>query len=144
MSRADVNAEGVPYGRALYQRDACAQSLGVELEAQEPGYARARMTVTDTMLNGGGACHGGMLFALADCVFGYACQSGPQISVAAGCSIEYLRPGLLGEEMTAEARERHLAGRLGVTDVEIRNPAGELVAIFRGKSYRTRMEQPEG
>jgi len=38
--------------------------------------------------------------------------------------------------LTARARERQLAGRTGVYDVEVANGRGEVVALFRGKSYR--------
>lgn len=127
-------------GRALAEQDACAKHVGVTVEVRDVGRSTARMTVTPQLLNANGACHGGMLFTLADGAFGYACQSRNEVSVASSCSIEFLRPALLGDELVAEVRERSLSGRLGLYDVEIHNQRGELVALFRGKSYRTRRE----
>lgn len=125
-------------GSALAENDQCAKSLGIAIEMGEAGHTVARMTVTQAMLNGNGSCHGGMMFTLADGAFGYACQSRNQVSVASSCSIEFLCPAALGDELTASAVERSLAGRLGLYDVELRNQRDELVALFRGKSYRTR------
>ena len=52
--------------------------------------------------------------------------------------IEFVRPARLGDRLTAEAREVHRGGRTGIYDVEVTNEAGEVVAIFRGRSYATR------
>ena len=43
---------------------------------------------------------------------------------------------MVGEELEAESEERSLAGRTGVYDTTIRNPNGQVIALFRGKSYR--------
>lgn len=125
-------------GSALAENDQCAKSLGIGIEMGEAGHTVARMTVTQAMLNGNGFCHGGMMFTLADGAFGYACQSRNHFSVATSCNIEFLASATLGDELTASVAERSLGGRLGLYDVELRNQRDELVALFRGKSYRTR------
>ncbi|UWN50841.1 Acyl-coenzyme A thioesterase PaaI [Alcanivorax sp. ALC70] len=58
--------------------------------------------------------------------------------MASGCSIEYVAPGKLGDTLTADAREQTRKGRTGVYDVRVTNGDGELVALFRGKSYKIR------
>jgi acyl-CoA thioesterase len=108
------------------------------LEEIRPGYARLRMTVRADMLNGHGACHGGLVFALADSAFAFSCNSRGVLTVAAGCSIEFLAPAREGDELVAEARERSLEGRTGVYDVDVRRAGGDLVALFRGRSAATR------
>ena len=40
------------------------------------------------------------------------------------------------DELTARARERCVAGRTGVYDIEVANQRGEPIALFRGKSHR--------
>ncbi|MGH9476520.1 MAG: hydroxyphenylacetyl-CoA thioesterase PaaI [Terriglobales bacterium] len=120
----------------LYSRDRASQALGMEMLEAGPGFARVRMHITADMLQGHNTCHGGYVFTLADSTFAFACNSHGYAAVASGCSIEYLRPVLLGDVLTAEARETALAGRSGLYDVSLRNQAGELVALFRGRSRR--------
>jgi acyl-CoA thioesterase len=125
-------------GEAMYARDTASRALGMALEEVRPGYARLRMTVRPDMLNGHGSCHGGLVFALADSAFAFACNSHDVVTVAAGCSIEFLTPAHEGDELVAVAEERFREGRAGVYDVEVRRADGALVATFRGRSSATR------
>jgi acyl-CoA thioesterase len=125
-------------GETMYARDTASQALGMALEEVRPGYARLRMTVRPDMLNGHGSCHGGLVFALADSAFAFACNSHDVVTVAAGCSIEFLTPAHEGDELVAVAEERFRQGRAGVYDVEVRRADGALVATFRGRSSATR------
>ena len=125
-------------GEAMYARDTASQALGMALEEVRPGYARLRMTVRTDMLNGHGSCHGGMVFALADSAFAFACNSHDVVTVASGCSIEFLAPAREGDELVAEAEERVREGRNGVYDVDVRRADGALIATFRGRSASTR------
>jgi acyl-CoA thioesterase len=124
-------------GEAMYARDTASQSLGMALEEVRPGYARLRMRVRADMLNGHGSCHGGVVFALADSAFAFACNSHDIVTVAAGCSIEFLAPAHEGDELVAVAEERFLEGRNGVYDVDVRGADEALVATFRGRSAAT-------
>jgi acyl-CoA thioesterase len=128
----------VAVGEAMYARDTASQMLGMALEEVRPGYARLRLTVRPDMLNGHGSCHGGLVFALADSAFAFACNSHDVVTVAAGCSIEFLTPAQEGDELVAIAEERFREGRNGVYDVEVRRADGTLVATFRGRSSATR------
>lgn len=119
---------------AMYKADACSRALGLELLEVRPGYARMRMAVRADFLNGHQICHGGLIFTLADSTFAFACNSYNLSTVAAGCSIEFLRPVQGGDELTAEAVEQILSGRTGIYDIRVTNRAGETVAMFRGKS----------
>jgi acyl-CoA thioesterase len=125
-------------GEAMYARDRASQALGMRLEEMRPGYARLRMTVRADMLNGHGTCHGGLVFALADSAFAFACNSRGVRTVAAGCAVEFLAPAHEGDELVAVARERSLQGRTGVYDVDVTRAEGALVATFRGRSAATR------
>jgi acyl-CoA thioesterase len=125
-------------GEAMYARDTASQALGMTIEEVGLGYARVRMTVRADMLNGHGTCHGGLVFALADSAFAFACNSHDIVTVAAGCSIEFLAPAREGDELVAEAEELHREGRNGVYDVAVRRADGALVATFRGRSASTR------
>ncbi len=120
--------------QAMYDADTCSRALGMELAEVRPGYARMRMTVRPDFLNGHQICHGGLIFTLADSTFAFACNSYNVNTVAAGCSIEYLRPVHGGDVLTAEAIEQTLNGRHGIYDIRVTNQTGDTVAMFRGKS----------
>ncbi|MFB3917664.1 MAG: hydroxyphenylacetyl-CoA thioesterase PaaI [Terriglobales bacterium] len=124
-------------GRTIEHGDQAAKALGVRLLEIRPGYARAEMKVRRDMLNSVNTCQGGVIFTLADTVFAFACNSRNELSVAAGCSIEFLLPGQEGDVLTAEGVERTLHKRTGVYDVAVTNQQGQCVALFRGKSHRT-------
>lgn len=122
-------------GETMFAGDnASREFLQMELIGCEPGRAVMRMTVREPMLNGHSICHGGLIFTLADSTFAFACNSHNKVAVAAGCSIEFLKPGQLGDVLTCEGREQTLSGRHGIYDMTVTNQRGEVIALFRGKS----------
>jgi acyl-CoA thioesterase len=122
-------------GETMFSSDVASRdTLGMELLACEPGRAVLRMEVRELHLNGHRICHGGFIFTLADSTFAFACNSHNKVTVAAGASIEFLRPGQLGDVLTCEGVEQTLAGRHGIYDMRVSNQRGEVVALFRGKS----------
>lgn len=125
---------------SMRERDSASRALGMEILAMAAGEASVSMRIRDDMLNGHGSCHGGMIFSLADSAFAFACNSRNEVTVAAGCSIEFLSPGWPGQTLTAVAREQARSGRQGVYDVRVCNDNDEVVAVFRGKSTRIRGE----
>ena len=125
---------------AMYSRDAALKMLGIVIEDVGPGHSRLSMQVRADMLNSHGIGHGGLIFTLADSAFAYACNSRNESTVAAGCSIEFLRPAQLGEHLIATGEERVLSGRTGIYDITVRDEHGEPVAVFRGKSARIKGE----
>ena len=122
-------------GETMFAGDrASRETMGMELLDCSPGRAVMRMTLDERHLNGHRICHGGFIFTLADSTFAFACNSRNKSTVAAGCSIEFLKPGHLGDVLTCEGVERLLQGRHGVYDMQVTNQRGEVVAMFRGKS----------
>ncbi len=94
------------------------------------------MRIRTDMVNGHGICHGGLIFALADSAFAFACNSHGDNTVAAGAAIEFLRPAREGDELRAVAFERWRGGRSGIYEIEVQNQKGEAVALFRGRSQQ--------
>jgi len=142
---APVTAEGLSKealaracADAMWADDKASQGLGMEIVEVGPGRAVLAMTVRPDMVNGHGLCHGGLIFSLADSAFAFACNSHNQSTVASHCAVSYLKPGRLGERLTATAQERWREGRSGITDVTVTNPAGEVIAEFRGNSRTIR------
>lgn len=77
---------------AMYENDACAKALGIDIISMDEGFAVVTMTVTAQMLNGHQSCHGGQLFSLADTAFAYACNSqGWQLSLLPARLIFYVQ-----------------------------------------------------
>lgn len=118
----------------MYDADDASQALGIVIDNVRPGSAEARMTITDSMLNGHKICHGGYIFTLADTAFAFACNTYGQVTLATGASIDFISPAKPGEELLASASEVSRGGRAGVYDVQVTAPDGRLVAAFRGRS----------
>jgi len=119
----------------LWATDRASQGMGMRVAAIGPGACTMTMTVREDMLNGYGTCQGGLLTALADSCFAFACNAWNEITVASGFDVQIVAPGRLGDVLTATAVEISKAGRLGVYDVDVRNQRGERVVAFRGRSY---------
>jgi acyl-CoA thioesterase len=122
--------------QALFDGDRASQMLGMKVESCGPGHATVSMAVRPDMVNGHRICHGGLIFALADSAFAFACNSHGDNTVAAGAAIEFLAPGREGDVLRAIATERWRAGRAGVYEIEVRNQREETVALFRGRSHQ--------
>ncbi len=122
---------------AMWADDNATKGLGMRLDHVAPGQARLSIEVTAAMVNGHGICHGGFIFTLADSAMAFAANSHGEHAVAQNCSIMFLRPGRLGETLTAEAVERTRAGRSGLYDVRVSGADGDVVAEFRGHTRTT-------
>ena len=133
---AEAQALAERAAQAMWANDRASQGLGIRIERVGPGAATLAMPVRDDMLNGHDICHGGFIFALADSAFAFACNSYNLVTVASGCSIDFLAPARRGDVLTARAQERSQSGRTGVYDIEVVNQRGDKIALFRGKSYR--------
>ena len=120
----------------MFERDQAARGLGMAFAEVGPGRATLTMAVREDMLNGFRICHGGFITTLADTAFAYACNSGNEMTVASGISVDFMTPGRPGDVLTAAASEVSAAGRTGVYDITVTNQTGELIAVMRGKSYR--------
>jgi len=129
---------------AMLSRDAASQSLGITLEGARPGWARAALRITESMVNGHAIAHGGVTFTLADSAFAFACNSRNEPNVALQASISYINAACLGDVLLAEAQERSSKGRTGVYDITVTRGEGELVALFRGVCYRIKGTVLEG
>lgn len=116
--------------------DAATRMLGMQIADVAPGRAVVTMTVRADMLNGFAICHGGLIATLADSAFAFACNARNALTVASGFGIDILKSAKLNDVLTATAEETSLAGRTGLYDVTVKNQNGDLIAMFRGRSYR--------
>lgn len=122
----------------MWSSDVASQDLGMTVSVTEAGSAKATFEVRKNMVNGHDLCHGGYIFTLADSAFAFACNTYNRVTVAASASIEFIRPARLGDKLVATASEVSRGGRTGIYDATVTNQDGEVIAIFRGRSYATR------
>jgi acyl-CoA thioesterase len=146
VNRVDQTALGAQaiaelVGAGMLAEDAASRGLGMRIEAIGPGHARMSMAVRADMLNGFKLCHGGFIATLADSAFAFACNSYNELTMAAGFTADLVAPVHEGDLLTADAVEMTRRGRTGVYDVRVTNQRGELVAVFRGRSYSIKGKQ---
>lgn len=115
-------------------REGATANWRLEIEEIREGYARVAMRLRPEMLNGFGIAHGGLVFALADSAFAYACNSRNVMTVAQSATITFVDSGRAGERLVAEAQERAVRGRTGVYAVQVTGEDGRVVAEFQGLS----------
>jgi acyl-CoA thioesterase len=104
---------------AMWKDDAASKGLGMEILRIKSGEATLTMTIKPHMVNGHGIAHGGFIFLLADSAFAFACNSHNERAVAAQSNISFIKPGKLGDRLTATAREISRTGRSGIYDVRV-------------------------
>lgn len=121
----------------MLQNDRFSQWLGLEIDECATGYCKLHYRITGDMVNGFQTVHGGILFSAADSAFAFACNSHGILTVALDVSISFTRPARAGDILTVEAKEVHLGNKTGLYEVRTLNAEGELVALFKGTSYRT-------
>jgi acyl-CoA thioesterase len=121
------------FARQMLAEDRASAHLGIHLVRCEPGSATLTMAIADFMVNGHRIAHGAFIFALADSAFAVACNGYGQMTVAASATIDFIAPTLVGDQLTADARERVRYGRSGIYDVTVRR-GEDIIAEFRGNS----------
>lgn len=124
-----------PALREFFHRDRFAAHNNIELVDAGPGWATARMPVAEHHLNAADVVHGGALFSLADLVFAVASNSHGRLALGINASISYLKAAR-GPAITAEAREVSCNSKLATYTMELRDAAGELVALAHGTVFR--------
>ena len=127
--------------KEMLSADRFAAETGVELLEISPGYAKARMKVTEKHLNAGGVCQGGALFTLADLAFAAVANSRGRLTLSLNANITFLRPAKLGY-VYADATEVFNHHRIPFVEVKITDEQGELIAIFTSSGYRKESDLP--
>ena len=108
---------------------------GIQIVDVKDGYAKASLKITRSHINFTGMAHGGAIFTLADCAFAEAANFGEKRAVAIQADINYLRPSMEGDVLTAEAIKISESKKLGLYHVNIRKE-DKLIASFSGRVYR--------
>lgn len=119
----------------MVSADAFPRTLGIHFGRVSPGYAEATLTIDAGMLNFAGLTHGGVIFSLADTVFGAAGNAHGRVSLAIHADISFLQPTGSGAVLTARAVEESRSRRVGHYRVTVEDERGRLIAVFHGVAY---------
>ncbi|MBM6781078.1 PaaI family thioesterase [Bacteroides mediterraneensis] len=125
--------------KELLSADRFAAEAGVELLEISPGYAKARMKVTETHLNAGGVCQGGALFTLADLTFAAVANSREKLTLSLNANITFLRAVSEGY-VYAEANEVYNHFRVPFVEVRLMDEQQQLIAVMTSSGYRKNEE----
>ena len=109
-----------------------AADLGIKVLLEQDGSAECQLIVESRHLNRQGACHGGIIFALADTAMALASNGGDKVAVASHASINYLVGSKVGDNLVAVARLVGGSGKSRLFDVKVQESGGAVVAEFRG------------
>jgi acyl-CoA thioesterase len=115
--------------------DHFAKALGIKVLETKDGYAKVSMKVEKNHTNSLGFTHGGAIFSLADYAFAQACNFGENVAVAVQVSINFLKPSLEGDILTAEATRVSDGKTMGLYQVTVKNQE-KAVALFSGLAYK--------
>jgi acyl-CoA thioesterase len=115
--------------------DYFAEALGIKLIETKDGYAKVSMKVEKTHTNSLGFTHGGAIFSVADYAFAQACNYGENVAVAVQVSINFLRPSVEGDTLTAEATRVSDGKTMGLYNVSVCNQ-NKQIAVFSGLAFK--------
>ncbi len=121
--------------KKFVDNDRYAAHLGVEMLEFSQGTARAKMELKEHHLNSAGMVHGGAIFSLADAVFSAASNSHGTLAVAINVSISFFKAAKKGT-LFAEGREVSFNPRLATYIIDVKDEAGNAIALFQGTVYR--------
>jgi acyl-CoA thioesterase len=120
----------------FFKNDRFAVLAGAELLEIKEGYARARMLVTEKLLNGADVCQGGALFTLADLAIAALMNHSGQLTFGISNSIMFVSSAKEGDVLRAEAVPVTMHPKVPSVEVRVTNQEGRLICHVTGMGYR--------
>ena len=109
------------------------KSFGVYSEVINENTAQTKITIEERHLNARGTMHGGMTATILDNTCGEIAGNGPRATIS--LTINYLAPGLLGDELTCTAHLDRQTKTLAFVHSNMVNQNGTTIAtataVFR-------------
>jgi acyl-CoA thioesterase len=110
--------------------------VGINLTEVSTGFARAEMKVSEQLVNRINTAHGGAIFTLADKAFAAAANFAGRTTVTMQMNINYLRPGILGNTLVAEAHQVRAGRKTCFYEVEVKDKeSGKLIALLTATGF---------
>lgn len=114
--------------KKIFEHDNFIKLIGAEILELTAEKAVIRAPITEQCFNANGTAQGGMLYTLADFTFAVHANHIHPMTVTQGGHIDYVRAAK-PPYVIAEAREKVRAGHNTVSEVILRNDAGEIVCV---------------
>ena len=121
--------------RNLLENDRFASFIGIELVEMEPGYAVAKMDISENHLNGVDMIQGGAIFTLADFAFAAAANASGHITVGINANIAYFQASK-GKKLIAEAKEVAVSQKIAHYKVDVCNENKDYIAQVSFTGYK--------
>lgn len=138
MNERDAHARLVV--SEMMKKDAFSRWMQIQIIEIRDGYSHIAMKIRQEMLNGFGIVHGGILFSLADSAFAFSCNSDGKLTLALDTNISFLKSAKEGEVISAIGEKINATRKTGLYIVKIYNEQRELIAMFKGTSYKTQKD----
>jgi acyl-CoA thioesterase len=123
--------------KTMYEGDAFSKWLGIEIVLVGEGLCELKLIVREGMTNGFGIAHGGITYSLADSALAFASNSHGRKSVSVETSISHTKQCVVGDVISAKAKEKSISNKIAIYEITITNQNDEMVALFKGTVYRT-------
>lgn len=109
-----------------------AKFLNAKLVDLKPGYAKVSLKIGPEHLNFNGLVFGGIIMSLVDEAFAYATNSVARPSYASQINIHFLHGPAVNDVLVAECRVLKSGRRVGVSEMQVANQDGKLIAKATG------------
>ena len=119
----------------LLENDRFAAFIGIKLVKVQPGYAVAKMEISEKHLNGANIIQGGAIFTLADFAFAAASNACGQVTVGINANISYFQASK-GKTLIAEAKEIAVSQKISNYNVDVFNENKDHIAQLRITGYK--------
>jgi len=126
----------------MEKHDSFRELLGIKVLEIRKDYAKMSIKITKEHTNLHGLTHGGVIFALADCAFAEATNSGDNKAVAVQVSINFVKPSGEGDVLTAEATRVSEGKTFSLYNVAVIKE-NKVLALFTGLAYKLQPEKIE-
>ena len=120
--------------KAKEKTEPIASFLKMRLLDLSPGYARVALQLIPEHRNFNGLTFGGIIAAVADQAFAYACNAASYPSIASQFNIHFISGPGENDELIAEGRVVRSGRRVGLTELTVTNQDGKLIARATGTS----------
>jgi acyl-CoA thioesterase len=132
LTEDSKTSDNVAELRAGERIEPVARFLQTKLLDLSPGHCRVSMRVRPEYVNFNGLVFGGIIMALADEAFAYATNSLLKPSYASQVNIHFLNAPSLNDELIAECRVLKSGRRVGISEMEVVNQDGKVIARATG------------
>jgi acyl-CoA thioesterase len=114
------------------ENEPIADFLKIKVLELSPGYAKVSMHMQPEYINFNGVIFGSIIMAIADYAFALAINSLKLPSLATQFNVYLLAPANAGDDLVAEGKVLHSGRRTGVTEMQVFNQDGKLIATATG------------